>query len=186
FVLKALWAYMISGLCIRRPRNSWVAWSNSLKSPPNLSKTFISNPEETPNPGTLGGAKNTMFASGMVEAIWNILAVNATDDKLSAFLSSQLLSLINPIPKLLPAPEIILNPFTIDAPSTPGSALSLALSSSVTCTVLSKLAPGANSILAKIIPLSSAGTKPVGVVVAAQYIPATDANKIKGVIHLCR
>ena len=92
----------------------------------------------------------------------------ACADKASDSLSDQSFNFTKPIPKLLPAPLIKLRPLIKLASVTPSRSLIFAYNSLVTASVRSNDAPAGNSMLAKIIPLSSFGTNPVGVVVAAQ------------------
>src|SRR5690606_30839739 len=75
--------------------------------------------------------------------------------------------------------------FTMEATSTPGICRTFSLNSEVAATVLSKEAPAGNETFTMIIPLSSLGTNPVGVVDDAQKIPPTAARMITPVIHLC-
>src|SRR5690606_5871551 len=116
----------------------------------------------------------------------SIRAIIASADIDSSLRSLHGLSLMNPRPWLLPAPEKKLEPLTNDAPSTPGISFSRACNSCITCTVRSSEAPTGNSTFVKMIPRSSLGTKPVGVVIEDQYIATRATRRAAGVIHLYR
>jgi hypothetical protein len=59
--------------------NSLVLLSKSAYSPPDLSSNTISKPALLPKPGTLGGWKNTTFASGTFPEIPNSFLVISSE-----------------------------------------------------------------------------------------------------------
>ena len=151
-MLKADVAYLISGCFIKAIENSLLALSKSVNSPPNLSNKLTSKPDELPKPRILGGEKKIIFASEIPAATPNNCPVIASAERAASVLSAQSSSLIIPKPKLLPAPLIKLLPLIKLAAATPSIPSILLYKSLATASVLSKEAPGGNSIFAKIIP----------------------------------
>ena len=133
-----------------------------------MSNKLISNPEELPKPRILGGEKKMILASGIPAATPNNFPVIACAESDGSVLSAQSSSFIIPKPKLLPAPLIKLLPLIKLIAAIPSMSNALSYNFLATASVLSKDAPGGNSIFANTIPRSSLGTNPVGVVIDAQ------------------
>ena len=160
--------------------------SNSRKFPPDLSNKTAEKPSLEPNPGTLGGEKNTIFASGYFEATPNnFLVMVSTERSSSCALSSKGFNRTNACPVLEPLPDINARLAVKVTFATPGIFLASSCKFFKTLYVLSIDAPGGSETSVKIIPRSSFGINPFGIVEFDHQKNNPPNAKMIKVAHLC-